>query len=99
MSCPRAWNARSAAGCTTWARSRSSPGCCSRRSRRCGWCRAPRYRLIVLALGVTLVAIVPVLIALQLDAPGIGQRGFILVGLAWQWAFESHERGWVALST
>ena len=51
-----------------------------------------RYRLIVLALGVTLLAIVPVLIALRLDAPGIGQRGFILVGLAWQVAFESHER-------
>ena len=51
-----------------------------------------RYRLTVLALGVTLLAIVPVLIALRLDAPGIGQRGFILVGLAWQWAFESHER-------
>jgi len=51
-----------------------------------------RYRLIVLALGVTLLAIVPVLIALRLDAPGIGQRGFILVGLAWQVAFASHER-------
>ena len=50
-----------------------------------------RYRLTVLALGVTLLAIVPVLIALRLDAPGIGQRGFILVGLAWQWAFASHQ--------
>ena len=53
-----------------------------------------RYRLIVLALGIALVAIVPVLIALRLDEPGIGQRGFILVGLAWQWAFASHERGY-----
>ena len=51
-----------------------------------------RYRLTVLALGVTLLAIVPVLVALRLDAPGIGQRGFILAGLARQWAFESHER-------
>ncbi|MBE2318617.1 DUF998 domain-containing protein [Solirubrobacter sp. CPCC 204708] len=48
-----------------------------------------RYRLTVLALGVALVAIVPALIALRLDAPGIGQRGFILVGLAWQLAFAS----------
>ncbi len=46
-----------------------------------------RYRLLVVALGVTLVAIVPVLVALRLDAPGIGQRGFILVALGWQWAF------------
>jgi len=30
---------------------------------------------------------VPVLVAIGVDAPGIGQRGFILVGLAWQWAF------------
>lgn len=48
-----------------------------------GW----RYRLTVLALAVTLVAIVPALVALGLDAPGIGQRGFILVGCAWQWVF------------
>jgi hypothetical protein len=46
-----------------------------------------RYRLLVLALGFTLVAIVPALIALRLDAPGIGQRGFILVALGWQWLF------------
>jgi hypothetical protein len=49
--------------------------------------RAARYRLVVVALGVTLVAIVPVLVVLRLDAPGIGQRGFILVALGWQWAF------------
>ena len=46
-----------------------------------------RYRLVVLALAVALFAIVPVLVALGLDAPGIGQRGFILVGCAWQWTF------------
>jgi hypothetical protein len=46
-----------------------------------------RYRLIVVALGVTLVAIVPVLVILRWDAPGVGQRGFILVALGWQWAF------------
>jgi hypothetical protein len=45
------------------------------------------YRLGVLALGVVLVAIVPVLVALRLDAPGVGQRGFILVACAWQWWF------------
>lgn len=42
-----------------------------------------RYRLAVVALGVVLVAIVPVLVALGIDAPGIGQRAFILVGCAW----------------
>jgi hypothetical protein len=46
-----------------------------------------RYRLTVLALAVALFAIVPALVALGLDAPGIGQRGFILVGCAWQWVF------------
>lgn len=45
------------------------------------------YRLVVLGLAVALFAIVPVLVALGIDAPGIGQRGFILVGCAWQWAF------------
>ena len=45
------------------------------------------YRLAVLGLLVALFAIVPVLVLLGLDAPGIGQRGFILVGLAWQWLF------------
>ncbi len=45
------------------------------------------YRLAVLGLGVALLAVVPVLVALGIDAPGIGQRGFILVGCAWQWTF------------
>jgi hypothetical protein len=49
--------------------------------------RGARYRLGVLALGVALLLVVPVLVALELDAPGIGQRGFILVGLAWLWLF------------
>lgn len=42
------------------------------------------YRLAVLGLAVALFAIVPVLVALGLDAPGIGQRGFVLVGVVWQ---------------
>lgn len=46
-----------------------------------------RYRLTVVALGLALVAIVPVLVALRWDAPGVGQRGFILVALSWQWSF------------
>ncbi len=45
------------------------------------------YRLLVAALAAALLAIVPVLVALGVDAPGIGQRGFILVGCAWQLAF------------
>jgi hypothetical protein len=45
------------------------------------------YRLAVAALAAALLAIVPVLAALGADAPGIGQRGFILVGCAWQWCF------------
>ena len=45
------------------------------------------YRLTVIGLAVALFAIVPVLVALGIDAPGIGQRGFILVGVAWQWTF------------
>jgi len=49
-----------------------------------------RYRLAVAALGFALVAIVPVLVALGLDWPGVGQRGFILVGLGWQWLFAAH---------
>lgn len=42
------------------------------------------FRLAVAGLAVALFAIVPVLVALGIDAPGIGQRGFVLVGLAWQ---------------
>lgn len=45
------------------------------------------YRLAVLALAAALLAIVPLLVALGIDAPGIGQRGFILVGCAWQLTF------------
>ncbi len=49
--------------------------------------RSWRYRLAALGLGVALVAVVPVLVALRWDAPGIGQRGFICIGCAWQLAF------------
>lgn len=45
------------------------------------------YRIAVPLLGLGLLAIVPVLVALGIDAPGLGQRGFILVGCLWQWAF------------
>lgn len=55
--------------------------------------RSWRYRALVAALAVALLAIVPVLIAVGWDAPGIGQRGFILVGLAWQWLFAASTRG------
>jgi hypothetical protein len=46
-----------------------------------------RYRALVALLGFALIAIVPALVAVGWDAPGVGQRGFILVGIAWQWAF------------
>ena len=46
-----------------------------------------RYRLAVLVLLVALVAIVPALVALGVDAPGWGQRAFIAVACAWQLAF------------
>ena len=49
--------------------------------------RRARFRLAVAGLGLALLAVVPVLVALGLDAPGIGQRGFVLVGCAWQWTF------------
>ncbi|RKQ91892.1 uncharacterized protein DUF998 [Solirubrobacter pauli] len=49
-----------------------------------------RYRLEVAGLGFALIAIVPVLVALGLDWPGVGQRGFILVGLTWQWRFATY---------
>lgn len=55
--------------------------------------RSWRYRGTVAALAFALLAIVPVLVAVGWDAPGIGQRGFILVGLAWQWVFASSTRG------
>jgi hypothetical protein len=49
--------------------------------------RAWRYRIAAASLGLALLAVVPVLVALGLDAPGLGQRAFILVGLAWQVVF------------
>ena len=49
--------------------------------------RGLRYRLTVAGLAVVLLAIVPVLVALGFDAPGLGQRGFILVGCAFLWRF------------
>lgn len=49
-----------------------------------------RYRLIALALATGLFAIVPALLAFRLDAPGLGQRGFVLVGWLFGWAFASH---------
>jgi len=55
--------------------------------------RSWRYRGAVAGLAVALLAIVPVLVAVGWDAPGIGQRGFILVGVAWQWVFASSTRG------
>jgi hypothetical protein len=49
--------------------------------------RSRRHRLTVAALALALLAIVPVLVALGIDGPGIGQRGFILVGCALVWRF------------
>jgi hypothetical protein len=49
--------------------------------------RTRRYGLTVAALAVALLAIVPVLVALGIDAPGLGQRAFVLVGCAFQCAF------------
>lgn len=49
--------------------------------------RGLRYRLTLAGLAVVLVAIVPVLVAFGLDAPGLGQRGFILVGCVFLWRF------------
>jgi hypothetical protein len=49
--------------------------------------RTRRYRAEIAALAVVLTAIVPVLLALGLDAPGLGQRAFVAVGCAFQWAF------------
>jgi hypothetical protein len=43
-----------------------------------------RLRVPVALLALALLGIVPALVALGLDAPGIGQRGFIVVGLVWQ---------------
>jgi len=37
--------------------------------------------------------VVPVLATLRLDAPGLGQRGFLLVGCLWQWRFVAQASG------
>jgi hypothetical protein len=52
-----------------------------------------RYRLTVAALGALLVSVVPVLVALRIDAPGVGQRAFIAIGCLWQWRFAAATRG------
>jgi hypothetical protein len=49
--------------------------------------RTRRYRLTLTGLAVALLAVVPVLIALGIEAPGVGQRAFVLIGGAFQWAF------------
>jgi len=46
-----------------------------------------RYRLAVLALAVGLFLVPGMLIALEYDAPGWGQRGFIAIGCLWQLSF------------
>ena len=56
-----------------------------------------RYRLGVGLLGVVLLAIVPTLVALGLDAPGLGQRGFVLTGVAFEWWFTA-QTAWSAAS-
>ena len=54
--------------------------------------RRAAYRLQVAGLGLALLAVVPVLVWLGIDAPGVGQRLFILVGCAWQWRFATAAR-------
>jgi hypothetical protein len=51
-----------------------------------------RLRVPVALLALALLGIVPVLVALGLDAPGIGQRGFVAVGLVWQGLATSEAR-------
>jgi len=48
---------------------------------------APRrgYRIALAALFATMMLTVPVLVALGIDAPGIGQRVFVLVGCGFEW--------------
>ena len=43
------------------------------------------YRIALAALFATLMLTIPVLVALGIDAPGIGQRVFILVGCGFEW--------------
>ena len=47
--------------------------------------RRGRHAAEILALAVALLGVVPVLAILGLDWPGVGQRGFIAVGLVFQW--------------
>ena len=48
---------------------------------------APRrgYRIALAALFAILMLTIPILVALGIDAPGIGQRVFILVGCGFEW--------------
>ncbi len=46
-----------------------------------------RFRVTVALLALALVATVPVLVALRLDLPGIGQRAFVVIGCAWTCLF------------
>lgn len=46
-----------------------------------------RYRVVLALLALALLAVVPVLVALEVDAPGIGQRTFALIGCAFLWRF------------
>ncbi len=48
-----------------------------------------RYRLGVLACASALFLFPAVLVAAELDWPGIGQRTFVLVGVAWLWLLVS----------
>lgn len=54
--------------------------------------RSARYRWSVAGLAVVFFATVPALVALGIDAPGIGQRAFIAVGCGWLWSFAAHVR-------
>ena len=47
------------------------------------------YRVTIGLLFAAMVLSVPLLAALGLDAPGIGQRVFLLVGCAFQWRFDT----------
>jgi len=51
-----------------------------------------RYRIALAALSAVLLLTVPVLVALGIDAPGVGQRVFIIVGCAFQWRLAAELR-------
>ncbi len=51
--------------------------------------RDRRYTVEAVVLALVLVAVVPVLVALHIDAPGWGQRAFIAVGCTWLWRFDA----------